>query len=67
MARAIVARPQIIIADEPTGSLDSESGSTLIDLFENINRTHMTTFVFSSHDPRIVSRANRIINLSPSF
>lgn len=63
VARAIVARPQIILADEPTGSLDSETGSALIDLFENINQQQNTTFIFSSHDPRIISRASRVISL----
>lgn len=63
VARAIVANPQIILADEPTGSLDSETGLALIELFKNINRKQRTTFIFSSHDPRIVSRANKIIHL----
>ena len=44
MARAIVADPQIILADEPTASLDSETGAALIDLFEEINRKQNTTF-----------------------
>jgi putative ABC transport system ATP-binding protein len=63
VARAIVANPQIILADEPTASLDSETGSALIDLFADINRKQNTTFIFSSHDTRIINRANRIINL----
>ena len=63
VARAIVANPQVIFADEPTASLDSETGSALIDLFADINRKQNTTFIFSSHDTRIINRANRIINL----
>jgi putative ABC transport system ATP-binding protein len=63
VARAIVAEPQIIIADEPTASLDSETGAALIDLFAEINRKQNTTFLFSSHDARIIRRANRVINL----
>lgn len=63
VARALVARPQIILADEPTASLDSQTGSALIDLFAEINQQERTTFLFSSHDSRIINRANRIINL----
>jgi len=63
VARAIVATPLIILADEPTASLDSETGLALIDLFSEINRGRRTTFLFSSHDPRIIARANRILNL----
>lgn len=63
VARAIVTDPQIILADEPTASLDSETGAALIDLFEEINRKQNTTFFFSSHDFRITERANRVINL----
>ena len=63
VARAIVARPRIILADEPTGSLDSETGSALIELFKEINGQQRTTFIFSSHDPLIISQASRIVNL----
>jgi len=63
VARAIVARPEIILADEPTASLDTQTGSALIDLFAELNRTYNTTFIFSSHDSRIIKRASRIIKL----
>lgn len=63
VARAIVANPLLILADEPTASLDSETGLALIDLFSEINRQEHTTFLFSSHDPRIINRANRILHL----
>ncbi len=63
VARAIVGRPMIVLADEPTGSLDSKTGEELITLLESINRQHHTTFIFSSHDPRIINRARRILSL----
>lgn len=63
VARAIVARPDIVLADEPTASLDSDTGRALIDLFEDLNRTLGTTFLFSSHDSRIIERASRVIGL----
>ncbi|MEW6428426.1 MAG: ABC transporter ATP-binding protein [Thermodesulfobacteriota bacterium] len=63
IARAIVGRPPFILADEPTGSLDSATGTAIIDLLLEINRSQGTTFLFSSHDPRIIARAGRVIRL----
>jgi len=63
VARAIIAMPQLILADEPSASLDTTTGGALIDLFATINQNQRTTFIFSSHDQRIISRANRIITL----
>jgi putative ABC transport system ATP-binding protein len=63
VARAIVASPDLVLADEPTASLDSTSGRELLDLLTLLNRQQGMTFVFSSHDPRVVSRAGRVITL----
>ena len=63
VARALVTNPQIILADEPTASLDTETGAALIDLFADINQQQNTTCLFSSHDSRIIKRATRIIHL----
>ena len=60
-ARAIVAEPPIILADEPTANLDSRTGEQLIGTLHRLNREQGTTFLFSSHDPAIISRADRVI------
>ncbi len=60
-ARAMVTEPPIILADEPTANLDSTTGQAIIDLFVAINRQQSATFLFSSHDPRIIARANRVL------
>lgn len=63
VARAIVSAPPIVIADEPTANLDSATGEELVALLHAINRNSGTTFVFSSHDPLIIGRADRVITL----
>lgn len=63
VARALVTRPQIVLADEPTANLDSETGKNIIDLMRRINETMETTFIFSSHDPKIIERAERVVEL----
>ncbi len=63
IARALVGSPPIILADEPTGNLDSVTGAAIIDLLRELNRTHQTTFLFSSHDPRVIDRSDRVIRL----
>jgi putative ABC transport system ATP-binding protein len=63
VARAIVNNPKIILADEPTANLDSETGGNLLDLMERMNRQHNLTFIFSSHDPEVIRRARRLILL----
>lgn len=63
VARAIVSSPPIVLADEPTGNLDSRTGMELLELFQSLNRDLGTTFVFSSHDSRVVACANRIITM----
>jgi putative ABC transport system ATP-binding protein len=63
IARALVTKPQIVLADEPTANLDSKTGQNIIDLMKEINRSEMTTFVFSTHDQSIVNQARRVIHL----
>jgi len=63
IARALVTEPRIVLADEPTANLDSDTGERIIDLMKNINRVHGTTFVFSTHDPQVMRHAARVIRL----
>ena len=63
VARAIAARPMIVLPDEPTANLDSQSGSALMDMMRRLNEEQGTTFVFSTHDPMVVERARRVIRL----
>jgi len=63
VARAMVSRPEIILADEPTANLDSATGIGLLDLMKELNETHNMTFVFSTHDEKIMRRASRLIHM----
>ncbi|MDP6124784.1 MAG: ABC transporter ATP-binding protein [Candidatus Latescibacteria bacterium] len=63
VARAIAAKPAIVLADEPTASLDTETANTLLDLMEQLNQEHGTTFFFSTHDPRVMERARRLVRI----
>jgi putative ABC transport system ATP-binding protein len=63
VARAIVGRPQVVLADEPTANLDSTTAGALLDLMETLNREHGTTFLFSTHDPLVIGKARRRIRL----
>lgn len=63
VARAIAGTPPLILADEPTGNLDSKTGSALLDLLQRLNQDLGITFAFSSHDPNVIKRARRIIVL----
>jgi putative ABC transport system ATP-binding protein len=63
VARALASRPKFILADEPTANLDSKSASTLLDIMEKLNREEKITFIFSTHDPRVVKMAHRVITL----
>ena len=63
VARAIVSRPTLILADEPTANLDSKTGIELIDMMRTLNETGGTTFVFSTHDTKIMERARRLVVL----
>lgn len=63
VARALATRAKIIFADEPTANLDSRTAFQLIDLFEDLNSSHHVSFLFSTHDPRLVSRAREKLEL----
>ncbi|MDD3731582.1 MAG: ATP-binding cassette domain-containing protein, partial [candidate division Zixibacteria bacterium] len=63
IARAIVSNPAIILADEPTANLDSQTGAELLDLMRNLNEKKGMTFVFSTHDAMIMQRARRLVVL----
>jgi putative ABC transport system ATP-binding protein len=63
VARAMVARPALVLADEPTANLDSETGAGLLDLMRELNRSTGMTFLFSTHDEAIMKRATRLITL----
>jgi len=63
IARALVTKPSIVLADEPTANLDSTTGEQIIDLMKKINRELETTFIFSTHDAKIVNIADHVIRL----
>ena len=63
VARAIVGEPALVLADEPTASLDSETAARLLDLFDDLHAEKGIAFLFSSHDPRIVERVPRRVRL----
>ncbi len=63
IARALVNHPAMILADEPTGNLDTQSGDEIMDILLNLNKTYGTTLVFVTHDPEIAAQTNRIIRI----
>ena len=63
VARAVVSRPKLVLADEPTANLDSENAETLLKMMRRLRDEHEMTFVFSTHDPLVVSYASRVITL----
>ncbi|MDG1430690.1 MAG: ABC transporter ATP-binding protein [Paracoccaceae bacterium] len=63
VARALVSRPAIVLADEPSANLDSKSAGELIDLMLKLNDEHGTTFLIGTHDPRVLERSKRQINM----
>ena len=63
VARAIVSRPALVLADEPTANLDSKTADGLMELFRELNEHHNTTFVIATHDKRVMSYAKRIVRM----
>ncbi|WP_426750637.1 ABC transporter ATP-binding protein [Myxococcus sp. Y35] len=64
VARALVTRPQLVLADEPTANLDSVTGQNIIDLMKELNQKEGTTFIFSTHDAKVMSHANAVVRLA---
>ncbi len=63
IARAMAAGPAVVLADEPTANVDSTTADTLLEMMEALNREQQVTFLFSTHDPRVMARARRLIRL----
>ena len=63
VARALASKPQFVLADEPTANLDSVSASNLLEIMEKLNHEEKMTFLFSTHDQRVIDRAHRVITL----
>jgi putative ABC transport system ATP-binding protein len=63
IARALVIDPDIVLADEPTANLDSETGNKILALMKDLNESRNTTFVFSTHDPEVLKYASRVIKI----
>ncbi len=63
IARALVANPELVLADEPTANLDSENGANIMRIMRQLNEKHNVTFLFSTHDSRVIDKAKRIIKI----
>jgi putative ABC transport system ATP-binding protein len=64
IARALVTHPALVLADEPTANLDSVTGEQILDLMKELNRLEKTTFIFSTHDARVMSYASSVVRLA---
>jgi putative ABC transport system ATP-binding protein len=64
IARALVTRPRLVLADEPTANLDSVTGQNILDLMRELNQTEHTTFIFSTHDARVMAHASKIVRIA---
>jgi len=64
VARALVSRPKIVLADEPTANLDSVTGQNIIDLMKELNHKQGTTFIFSTHDPKVMAHASAVVKVA---
>ena len=63
VARALASKPKFVLADEPTANLDSHSTENLLDIMEQLNKEEKITFIFSTHDQRVVNKARRVITI----
>ena len=63
VARALASKPKFVLADEPTANLDSKSTENLLDMMEKLNREEKITFIFSTHDARVVKKARRVVTI----
>lgn len=63
VARALASKPKFVLADEPTANLDSKSTENLLDIMEQLNKEEKITFIFSTHDQRVVNKARRVITI----
>jgi putative ABC transport system ATP-binding protein len=63
IARALVTHPRIILADEPTANLDHQTGEGVLELMKAINRAQRTTFIFSTHDKKVIAKADRLVRI----
>jgi putative ABC transport system ATP-binding protein len=63
VARALASKPKFVLADEPTANLDSKSTTQLLDIMKKLNEEEGITFIFSTHDQRVIDRAKRVITL----
>jgi putative ABC transport system ATP-binding protein len=63
VARAIAGEPALVLADEPTANLDSKTGHDLIDLMRKLNAEQGITFVFATHDPKVMEAATRVVSM----
>ena len=63
VARALASKPQFVLADEPTANLDSQSTADLLDIMADLNQKEDVTFLFSTHDQRVIDRARRVVTL----
>jgi ABC-type lipoprotein export system ATPase subunit len=63
IARALINNPNVVLADEPTGNLDSKSGTSIMELLAELNKTNKQTFIIVTHDPSVSAYTDRVVHL----